>query len=81
MNTDQKEKIAKFLKGQKESKMLQKVGLEQQQLSCMKDDLTLKRKMCERDEAADKAFMEHVSKAAKTFPLIKSCAGQFGRCP
>ena len=72
VNVDRREKIAKFLKDQKERKMSHKLGLEQQQLSCMKDDLTLKRKMCERDEAADKAFMEHVSKTAKTMEDVAS---------
>ncbi len=52
--------------------MSHKLSLEQQQRSCMKEDLTLKRKMCERDEAADKAFMEHVSKTAKIMEDVAS---------
>ena len=69
---DRRAKISKFLKDQKERKMSHKLSLEQQQLNCMKDDLTLQRKMCERDEAANEAFVEHISKIAKTMEDVAS---------
>ena len=44
-----REQIAKFPEGRKEKKMFHKLSLERQQLSYIKDDLALKRKMCERE--------------------------------
>lgn len=71
-NHDRRNKISSFLKDQREKKMAPKISSEAQKLHCLKEELMLKRKMCERAELVDKEFLEHSNKMAKTMETVAS---------
>ena len=71
-NQDRRNKISSFLKDQREKKMAPKISSETQKLHCLKEELMLKRKMCERAELVDKEFLEHSNKMAKTMESVAS---------
>ena len=71
-NQDRRNKISSFLKDQREKKMAPKISSETQKLHCLKEELMLKRKMCEWAELVDKEFLEHSSKMAKTMESVAS---------
>ena len=52
--------------------MAPKISSETQKLHCLKEELMLKRKMCERAELVDKEFLEHSNKMAKTMESVAS---------
>eukprot|EP00794_Sanderia_malayensis_P019765 gene19765-21700_t len=72
VTSDRREKIAQFLKDEREKKMSPRVSIQAQQLKCMKEDLELKRKCSQKDEETEKE-KEMLSEAKKCAPLWKAC--------
>ena len=68
--TDRREKIAKFLKNQKEKRMNAKVTVEKQLVNIAREDLALKRKIMETSEKVDEQFLSNNSKMTKTMENV-----------
>ena len=64
--TNRREKIAEFLKDSKEKKMTSRCSIEKQQLTLMKEDLSLKRKLSETTNSVDQQFLQNNNKMIKT---------------
>ena len=68
--SDRREKIASFLKDERERKMTPRLSAEAQHLSFMKEEVTLKRKMLEKMDAMDQELLKQSNKMAKTMESI-----------
>ena len=75
--TNRREKIAEFLKDSKEKKMTSRCSIEKQQLTLMKEDLSLKRKLSETTNSVDQQFLQNNNKMIKTMEnlgnAVSSC--------
>ena len=75
--TNRREKIAEFLKDSKEKKMTSRCSIEKQQLTLMKEDLSLKRKLSETTNSVDQQFLQNKNKMIKTMEnlgnAVSSC--------
>ena len=67
-----REKIEKFLSDQREKKMATKISIESQQLNCLKEDLALKRKFAEQEEAIEKELLAESKKMTSTMEHMAS---------
>ena len=67
---DRRAKLSSLLSDQGRKTLQPKVSNESQQLHCMKEDLALKRKLCEREDIMDKEFLQHSSKMVRTMENV-----------
>lgn len=63
-------KIAKFLKDEKDKRMVPKQSVNKQHLNIAKEDLALKRKIMESSEKVDQEFLNNTSKMAKSMESV-----------
>lgn len=67
---NRREKIAEYLKNEKEKRMNTKVPVNKQHLALAREDLALKRKMMETSDKVDQQFISNTSKMAKTMENV-----------
>ena len=70
--SNRREKIAEFLKDSKEKKMTSRCSLEKQQLTLMKEDLSLKRKMTTTANSVEQKFLENNNKMIRTMENLEN---------
>ena len=81
--SSRREKISEFLRDSKEKKMTSRCSIEKQQLTLMKEDLALKRKITETTNSVDQQFLENNNKMIRTMEnlgnAISSCVDMMKR--
>ena len=64
--SNRREKIAEFLKDSKDKKINSRCSIEKQQLTLMKEDLSLRRKISETTSIVDQQFLQNNNKMIRT---------------
>ena len=73
---DRRNQIAKFLKEERHKRMSKKRSFEQQQAAFYQEDLSLKKQLIDKMDAADKEFNNNMAKITRSMETVSSALVQ-----